>query len=96
MASASDGSSTSIFWKRRDNARSRSKHCFTSAKVVEPMQRSAPEARAGLSRLPASMVPPEAEPAPTSVWISSMNRMAPDCSSSAVSTCLTRSSKSPR
>ena len=47
------------------------------------MQRSTPEANAGFSRLPASMVPPEAEPAPTSVWISSMNRIAPGCFSSA-------------
>ena len=60
------------------------------------MQRSTPDASAGFSRLPASIVPPDADPAPTSVWISSMKRMAPGCFSSAVSTCLTRSSKSPR
>src|SRR5204862_396146 len=54
------------------------------------------DASAGFSRLPASIVPPDADPAPTSVWISSMNRIACGCLSSASSTCLTRSSKSPR
>ena len=67
MVSASDGSSTSIFWNRRDSARSLSNDCFTSANVDDPMQRRAPEASAGFNRLPASMVPPEAEPAPTMV-----------------------------
>jgi hypothetical protein len=33
-------------------------------------------ASAGLSRLEASSVPPEAAPAPISVWISSMNSTA--------------------
>ena len=60
------------------------------------MQRKAPDASAGFNRLPPSMVPPDADPAPTRVWISSMKRMAPGCASSAVSTCFTRSSKSPR
>jgi hypothetical protein len=51
--SASVGSRTSIFWKRRDSARSLSNDCFTSLNVVDPMQRSVPLASAGLSRLPA-------------------------------------------
>ena len=41
------------------------------------MQRTVPEASAGLSRLDASMAPPEVAPAPITVWISSMNMMAP-------------------
>ena len=40
------------------------------------MQRISPLASAGLSRLEASMEPPDVEPAPTMVWISSINRMA--------------------
>jgi hypothetical protein len=40
----------------------------------------------GLSRLLASSVPPEAAPAPISVWISSMNRIAPGLSFSCLST----------
>ena len=71
------GSLTSTFWKRRDRARSRSKLCRYSSQVVAPMQRSAPERSAGLSRFEASMVPLPAAPAPTTVWISSMKRIAP-------------------
>ena len=67
MVSLSDGSSTSIFWNRRDSARSLSNDCFTSENVVDPMQRNVPEASAGFSRLPASIVPPDADPAPTRV-----------------------------
>ncbi len=86
----------SIFWKRRASARSFSKMPRYSWKVVEPMQRSSPEARAGLIRLEASIVPPEAEPAPMMVWISSMNSTALGIFFSAVSTPLRRFSKSPR
>jgi hypothetical protein len=35
-----------------------------------------PDASAGLSRLDASIEPPEVAPAPTMVWISSMKRIA--------------------
>ena len=45
-----------------------------SAQVVAPIVRRLPRASAGFSRLAASPVP-AAPPAPTSVWISSMNRM---------------------
>ncbi len=41
------------------------------------MQRSSPLASTGLIRFEASMTPPEAAPAPITVWISSMNRIAP-------------------
>jgi hypothetical protein len=76
MVSSMLGSLTSIFWKRRESARSRSKCERSSWKVVEPMQRSLPLDSAGLRRLPASSVPPLAAPAPMTVWISSMNRTA--------------------
>ena len=42
------------------------------------------------------MVPPDAEPAPMIVWISSMNRIAPGCFFSCASTAFRRFSKSPR
>ncbi len=45
------GSTTSIFWKRRASARSFSKTPRNSWNVVEPMQRSSPEASMGLIRL---------------------------------------------
>ncbi len=41
------------------------------------MQRMVPPASAGLSRLEASIAPPEVAPAPITVWISSMNMIAP-------------------
>ncbi|MNE52389.1 hypothetical protein D3C80_1470590 [compost metagenome] len=60
------------------------------------MQRRLPEARAGFSRLEASIAPPLVAPAPITVWISSMNRTAFSCVSSSLTTCFSRSSKSPR
>jgi len=96
MVSCTVGSTTSIFWKRRDSAASFSKMPRYSAKVVAPMHLSAPELSAGLSRLEASSVPPEAAPAPMSVWISSMNRIALGLSLRDLSTPFKRCSKSPR
>ena len=40
------------------------------------MQRSLPDASAGLRMFDASIEPPLVAPAPTMVWISSMNRIA--------------------
>ncbi len=60
------------------------------------MQRSSPFASAGLMRFEASITPPEAAPAPITVWISSMNRMAPGSFLISASTPLSRFSKSPR
>ncbi|MNE56033.1 hypothetical protein D3C80_1509100 [compost metagenome] len=60
------------------------------------MQRRVPDARAGFSRLEASIAPPEVAPAPMTVWISSMNRTALSWFSSSLTTCFSRSSKSPR
>ncbi len=93
---STDGSTTSIFWKRRDSAASFSKMPRYSVKVVAPIHLSAPDDSAGLSRLLASSVPPDAAPAPISVWISSMNRIAFGLSLSDFSTPLRRCSKSPR
>jgi hypothetical protein len=67
---------TSTFWKRRDSAASFSKMPRYSVKVVAPMHLSVPDDSAGFSRFDASSVPPDAAPAPISVWISSMNRIA--------------------
>mmetsp|Transcript_19064 Transcript_19064/g.63864 ORF Transcript_19064/g.63864 Transcript_19064/m.63864 type:complete len:204 (+) Transcript_19064:594-1205(+) len=90
---ASEGSSTRRGWKRRSRAASFSM-CFRySARVVAPMHCTLPRARAGLSRLAASM-PPSAAPAPIKVWISSMNTMV-ELSSSSI-TLRRRSSNSPR
>ncbi len=94
--SATVGSTTSTFWKRRDRAASFSKMPRYSVKVVAPMHLSWPLESAGLSRLDASSVPPDAAPAPISVWISSMNRIAFGLSLSDLSTPLRRCSKSPR
>src|SRR6218665_2930328 len=96
MVSATLGSTTSTFSKRRDSAASFSKMPRYSVKVVAPMHLSWPLESAGLSRLEASSVPPEAAPAPISVWISSMNKMALGLSLSDLSTPLRRCSKSPR
>jgi len=73
-----------------------SKECLASRNVVAPMQRSSPAARAGLSKLEASRLPPLTEPAPTMVWISSMNSSAWSLAFNASMTALTRCSKSPR
>ena len=55
---STEGSTTSIFWKRRDSAASFSKMPRYSVKVVAPMHFIAPVDSAGLSRLEASSVPP--------------------------------------
>mmetsp|Transcript_6402 Transcript_6402/g.18531 ORF Transcript_6402/g.18531 Transcript_6402/m.18531 type:complete len:447 (-) Transcript_6402:33-1373(-) len=87
------GSSTRSGWKRRSSAASFSMCLRYSARVVAPMHWSLPRARAGLSKFAASM-PPSAEPAPMSVWISSMKTIVELSSSS--STLRRRSSNSPR
>ena len=55
-----------------------------------------PPDSAGLSRLDASIAPPLVAPAPITVWISSMNRIASGSFSSSLTTYFSRSSKSPR
>ncbi|MNI55842.1 hypothetical protein D3C73_1108170 [compost metagenome] len=44
-----------------------------SSRVVAPIKRSSPRASIGLSIFPASMALSPVAPAPTTVWISSMN-----------------------
>jgi len=53
-----------------------------------------PRRQRGLSRFDASSVPPDAAPAPISVWISSMNKIDCGLSSSCLSTAFRRCSKS--
>ena len=60
------------------------------------MQRSTPDCSAGFSRFEASIAPPLVAPAPITVWISSMKRIAFGCASSSFITAFSRSSKSPR
>ncbi len=60
------------------------------------MQRIAPLDSAGFSRFDASIAPPMVAPAPITVWISSMNRIAWGIFSSSLTTDFSRSSKSPR
>ena len=74
MVSSTVGSPTNTGWKRRASAASFSMCLRYSSSVVAPTQCSSPRASAGLSRLEASIAP-SALPAPTSVCISSMNRM---------------------
>ena len=55
--SSTDGSPTVTGWKRRSRAASFSTYLRYSSSVVAPMQRSSPRARAGFSRLAASLPP---------------------------------------
>ena len=54
-----------------------------------------PFARAGLSKLEASNVPPLADPAPIIVWISSINKIEFFCSAKSFNTSFSLCSKSP-
>ena len=89
------GSSTSIFAKRLLSALSLSKKFLYSAYVVAPIHFRSPRANAGLRRLEASMLPPLVAPAPTMVWISSMNKMASSIALNSVMIPFRRFSKSP-
>ena len=81
MVSSTVGSGTNTGWKRRASAASFSTCLRYSSSVVAPTQCSSPRASAGFSRLEASIAP-SALPAPTSVCISSMNRMIWPCAAS--------------
>ena len=94
--SSTVGSETKTGWNRRARAASFSTCLRYSSRVVAPTQCNSPRARAGLSRLAASMAP-SVFPAPTRVCISSMNRMTePSAAVTSFSTALRRSSNSPR
>src|SRR6056297_4070265 len=96
IVSSTVGSSTTKGWKRRANAASFSTCLRYSSSVVAPMQCSSPRASAGLMRLAASIAP-SALPAPTSVCISSMNRMiSPAAAVTSFRIAFRRSSNSPR
>ena len=95
IASSGVGSSTKTVWKRRSSALSFSKYFWYSSRVVAPMLRSSPRARAGFKMLAASMAPSPL-PAPTSVWISSMKRIiSPLAAVTSLTTLFKRSSNSP-
>ena len=67
-----------------------------SSRVVAPIHRNSPRAIIGLSKFPASIAPWLA-PAPTTVWISSINRIIwPWDSVTSLRTALSLSSNSPR
>ena len=87
--------STSTFWKRRSSAASVSMFSRYSSSVVAPMVCNSPRARAGLRMLAVSRLPC-VEPAPTMVWISSMNTIVSCARRSPSSSCCIRSSNSPR
>ena len=94
--SSTEGSLTNTGWKRRARAASFSTCLRYSSSVVAPTQCSSPRASAGFNRFEASIAP-SALPAPTSVCISSMNRMTlPAAEVTSESTAFSRSSNSPR
>ena len=95
MVCAIDGSATWIGWNRRSSAASFSRCLRYSSRVVAPIVCSSPRASIGL-RIDAASIAPSAAPAPTSVWISSMNRMMSPRVRISLSTFFRRSSKSPR
>ena len=66
IVSSTDGGMTIVGWNLRSRAASFSIYFLYSLRVVAPMQRSSPRARAGLSMLEASIAP-SAAPAPTTV-----------------------------
>ncbi len=95
IALISSGSLTITFWNRRSRALSFSKYFWYSSSVVAPMLRSSPLASAGLRILAASMAP-SPFPAPTRVWISSMNNIiSPSLCVTSLTMAFSRSSNSP-
>ena len=95
MVSSTDGWSTNTFWNLLSSAASFSMYLRYSSNVVAPMQCNSPLASFGFNRLPASMEP-SVLPAPTILWISSMNRMIlPSDFSTSFKTAFNLSSNSP-
>ena len=95
MVLSVSGSSTCTIWKRRSNALSFSKYFWYSSRVVAPIARNSPRAKAGL-RILAASIAPSPLPAPTNVWISSINRMIfPSDFITSLTTDFSRSSNSP-
>ena len=94
MVSTTEVGSTITFWKRLSKAPSFSIYCLYSSSVVAPIHCISPLAKAGLNILEASSEP-VAPPAPTIVWISSMNRMISSFFSNSFITAFIRSSNWP-
>ncbi len=93
--SAGVGSSTKTIWNRLSRALSASKYFWYSSRVVDPIVLNSPLASAGFRMFEASIAPDE-RPAPTRVWISSMNKMiSPALSTTSLTTPFRRSSNSP-
>ena len=96
MVSSTVGSSTMTGWNRRASAASFSTCLRYSSNVVAPTQCNSPRARAGFKRFDASIAPSPL-PAPTSVCISSINRMiSPAALVTSDKIAFKRSSNSPR
>ena len=95
MVKATDGCSTLTGWNRRSSAASFSRCLRYSSMVVAPTVCSSPRASIGL-RMEAASMAPSAAPAPTRVWISSMNSTMSPRVRISLSTFFRRSSKSPR
>ena len=96
MVSSTVGSSTITGWNRLSSAASFSMYWRCSSSVVAPIQWSSPRASIGFNILPAS-IEPSVLPAPTIVWISSINRIiCPSLFLTSSSTAFKRSSNSPR
>ena len=89
------GSPTVTGWNRRSSAASFSMYLRYSFRVVAPITRISPRLRAGLRMLAASTAP-SAEPAPTMVCSSSMNRITLPSFFTSFRVFLMRSSNSPR
>ena len=87
--------STIIFWNLLSKAPSFSTFFLNSSVVVAPMHWISPRARAGFSIFAASRLP-DAPPAPTIVWNSSMNRITSGFCATSLIMDLRRFSKSPR
>ena len=95
MVSATLGASTITIWKRRASAPSFSIYWRYSSRVVAPIHWISPRANAGLNILEASSEP-DAPPAPTMVWSSSMNKITSGDFSNSFITAFIRSSNWPR
>ena len=95
MVESSSGSSTVTIWKRRSSALSFSKYLRYSSRVVAPIVRISPLDNAGF-RILAASIAPSPPPAPTRVWISSMNKItSPSDFLTSFTTLFKRSSNSP-
>ena len=95
IVSSTVGWSTITCWKRLSRAASFSMYFLYSSRVVAPMQWSSPRASFGFKRFPAS-IEPSPPPAPTMLWISSMNKIiCPSDFSTSFKTALSLSSNSP-